>query len=172
MNRYLVQHDYGMGVLLWWIWATSETEILETLAEVEVLTDASAAELVAAGDGDIEEARLDALPEGSLTELRDQRSAHRSEPGYGVLVGRSRIFLRDAAEEYEGAVYLSEVGPDGRMVRQVEQRPDGTAVRDAEFAINPPIDLRDPRYPAMQISEAQFEEAWQAAIDNPESFEV
>jgi hypothetical protein len=165
MNRYLVQHDYGMGVMLWWVRASSETEILETLADVEVLTEAEAS---AIGDDEIEEVRLDAL-EGALADLRDQRAEHKTQPGYGALVGRTRVYLRDADEEYEGAVYLSEVGPDGRMLRQVEQRTDGTAVRDHEFVINPPIDFRNPKFAAMEIPAETFEAAWHAAIDNPNS---
>lgn len=163
MNRYFVHHDYGMGSLTWWVWASSETEILETIAEVEVHPEEEAwgTEYVT------EEMRLDAL-EGTLAEMRDRRTAQRGQPGYGVLAGRERVYLRDAAEEYEGAVHLSEVGPDGRMLRGIEQRPNGTAVRDTEFVINPPADLRDPKYVAMEISAEEFETAWQAAIDGSE----
>lgn len=39
MPRYLVCHDYGMGGLWWWITADSEADILERIAEVEVVAD-------------------------------------------------------------------------------------------------------------------------------------
>jgi hypothetical protein len=38
-HRFLVQHDYGMGALSWWITASSEDEILETFADVEIVHD-------------------------------------------------------------------------------------------------------------------------------------
>jgi hypothetical protein len=38
-QRHLVCHDYGMGGLWWWVWARSPAEIVETCAEVEVVTD-------------------------------------------------------------------------------------------------------------------------------------
>lgn len=164
VNKYLVQHDYGMGALLWWVRADSPEQILETLAEVEVLPDRTY-------DGEeLDEVRLDALPEDdeTLIELRDQRAAQRGHPGYGALLGRSRVYLRDDDEEYEGGVFLSEVGPDGRMLRQVEQQPGEPAIRDSEFPINPPVDLRDPKYVDREISAAEFERAWSAAIDRPD----
>ncbi len=159
MEKFLVVHDYGMGGLWWWVWARSAEEIVESLAEVEVVDPASAGEL-----GDLAEVRLGALPADSpLAELRDQRSAQRGQPGYGALAGRERVWLRDDDAEFEGTVFLTEVGPDGRQLRLVEQPPDGAAVRTDDFVLNPPIDLRDPRLAEMAITAEEFEHAWQAA---------
>src|SRR5688500_5797444 len=118
-KRYLVCHDYGMGGLWWWVWAASPEEIVETVAEVEVITDEES--IRRCGHCAEEELHLDALSETSLAELRDQRTAHRSSPGYGVLAGRDRVYLRDDTE----GVYLVEVGSDGRRLREVELSPDG-----------------------------------------------
>jgi hypothetical protein len=159
MRRYLVVHDYGMGGLWWWIWASSPEEIVETLAGVEVVDESSAA---GAGE-DIEEVRLDALVDQSLIDMRDRRAAQRLLPGYGVLAGRDRVYLRDADESYGGTVFLSEIGPDGRQLRMVEQPPRGDALRIDDFPINAPLDLRDPALAAREISGAAFEQAWRSA---------
>lgn len=37
-SRLLVLHDYGMGGAWWWVHARSAREVLETFAEVEVVT--------------------------------------------------------------------------------------------------------------------------------------
>jgi hypothetical protein len=73
------------------------------------------------------------------------------------------VYLRDDDEEYEGTVFLSEVGPDGRRLRQVEVSPDGEGVREQDFPIDPPVDLRDPQYFHQEISAEEFERAWTAA---------
>ncbi len=160
--RHLVVHDYGMGGVWWWVRAASPEEIVETIAEVEVVADPSGAGV----DTDaLDEADLDALTDELLIALRDRRTAQRSRPGYGVLAGRERVYLRDDDEEYEGVAFLSEVGPDGRRLRQVELFPDGAGVRSDEFPIDPPVDLRDPRYLAMEIDSRTFEDAWRTARD-------
>lgn len=83
----------------------------------------------------------DAVDLGSLTDLRDQRAAHRYLPGFGVLAGRALVYLREDSPEYGGAVYLTEVGPDGRRLRQVEQLATGDSLRTDDWPFNPPIDL-------------------------------
>jgi hypothetical protein len=89
----------------------------------------------------LDEVHLDALPEGPLADLRNQRTGHRHLPGYGPLADRSRVYLylRDASPEYGGVVYLTEVRPDGRRLRQVEQLPDGDALRTDYGPMNRPL---------------------------------
>jgi hypothetical protein len=164
-DRFLVVHDYGMGGLWWWIRAESAERIVETIAEVEVVTDP--ARIAAVKDDDFEEVALDDLPAGPLADLRDQRTEQRGRPGYGALAGRDRVYLRDDDEEYAGFVFLSEVGPDGRRLRQVELSPEGDALREDDFPIDPPVDLRDPRYVTKEITAQEFEAAWQNARDEP-----
>jgi hypothetical protein len=164
-SRFLVQHDYGMGALWWWVWADSADDILDTCAEVEVMSDPEVVRRVLGG-GDLDEVdlgRLDADP--ALAGLRDQRDSYRDRPGYGELAGHDRVHLRIPDEEDERVAYLVEFGRDARWVRQVEVRPDGEPVRmeAADWPINPPLDLHDPRYVPMRIGAAEFEEAWRKA---------
>ncbi len=52
------------------------------------------------------------------------------------------------------ATHLTEIGPDGRRVRQVEMTEQGTAIKtDAEdWPVNPPlVDLVDPQLPDQEI---------------------
>jgi hypothetical protein len=153
-----------MGGLWWWVWARSAEEILDTVAEVEVIVD-----VASNANQATDEVYLDALPDGPLADLRDQRTAHRHLPGYGELAGRSRVYLRDNSPEYDGVVYLTEVGPDGRRLRQVEQLPNGDALRTDDWPFDPPIDLRDPQYAAMAIGSDTFEEAWRHARPDPDA---
>ncbi|SNY08976.1 hypothetical protein [Paractinoplanes atraurantiacus] len=164
-KRYLVCHDYGMGGSWWWVWAASPEEIVESVAEIEVITDEES--IRESGPLADEELHLDALSGTSLADLRDQRTAHRSVPGYGVLAGRKRVYLRD---DEEGVDFLVEVGPDGRRLREVEVSPEGV-FRLAEDLPNPPRDLRDPRYVRMEISHAEFEAAWERSVPYPEDEE-
>jgi hypothetical protein len=165
--RYLVLHDYGMGGLWWWVWARSPEEILDAVADVEVVTEDAIVERMSAEE--LDELHLDALPDGPLSDLRDQRSAHRNLPGYGVLANRGLVYLRDASPDYDGVVYLVELGPDGRRRRQVEQRPDGDYLRTDDRPFDPPIDLRDPQYSPMEISAETFEDAWRRARPDPDA---
>ena len=167
-HRYLVQHDYGMGALLWWVRAASPEEIVDSVAEVEVITDPAVVARVTEEDDDIEEVDLDDLPEGSFADLRDQRAEHRGRPGYGVLAGRDVVYLIDDDEEYQGVVFLSEVGPDGRRLRQVEVPPEGDRIREDYFLIDPPVDLRDPKYVEKEITAEEFEAAWAQAREATE----
>lgn len=160
--RHLVLHDYGMGGEWWWVRARSGDAIVEAIAEVEVITDP--VRVAQAEDEELDEVVLDDLPAGgTLADLRDQRTAQRGDPDYGVLAGRERVYLRDDDEEYEGVVFLSEVGRDGRRLRQVELAPDGAGIREDDFPIDPPVDLRDPQYVAKEVSAEEFERAWAAA---------
>ncbi|MGW6470713.1 hypothetical protein [Streptomyces nigra] len=167
-GRFLVLHDYGMGGCWWWVRARSEREILETFAWVEVVGDPEA---VAARrqDGDLEEVDIDAphMPPG-LDGLRAERDAQRGREGFGALAGREVVFLRRRwdEEDEDPAVYLMEVGSDGRRMRQVEVADDGTAVRSDpdDWPFNPPVvDLFDPVLVGQEISRSEFEEWWATA---------
>ncbi|GAA2079821.1 hypothetical protein GCM10009801_37700 [Streptomyces albiaxialis] len=166
-RRHLVQHDYGMGALLWWMWAPSAREIAETYAEVEVVADPASRGL----DG-LDEVRIDDPGQDpALTSFRARRAAQRGHPAFGALAGRERVWLRRREEDAgpEDPSYLLELGPDGRWLRQVEVAPDGTSVRSTsdDWPINPPCDLYDPELAESAIPAETFEEAWRRA--RPES---
>ncbi len=165
-TRYLVLHDYGMGGLWWWVWASSAEEIVSSCAEVEVITDPDAVRR--AETWGLEEVHLDAPDPNPLSSLRAQRAAQHGQPGFGVLVGRNRVYLRWPGGE-EGEVFLMELGPDGRRLRQVEIGADGGAVKTGveDWPFNPPFDLHDPQYVAMAIGRDEFEGSWERA--RPES---
>ncbi|MEU9731394.1 hypothetical protein [Streptomyces sp. NPDC048002] len=169
-TRFLVLHDYGMGGLWWWIRARSAREVLETFAEVEVVDDAET--VARAGSWDLGEADVDgATVPDDLAGLRARRDAQRERPGFGALADRSVVHLRlRYDEDADPAVYLVEVGPDGRRLRQVELGEDGTAVKSGpdDWPFNPPlVDLFDPDLPGREISQDEFEAAWLRA--RPES---
>jgi hypothetical protein len=162
-SRYLVAHDYGMGALWWWVWARSATEIIETCAEVEVLTDP---DLMRRADAwDLQVVDLNADDRGPLEGHRAERNAQRDRPGFGVLVGRELVHLRyedPDTEEPCDEEYLLELGPDGQRLRQVVIEPDGSATAEGpnDWPFDPPFDLYDPRLAAMQIDSSEFESAW------------
>ncbi|WP_432044300.1 hypothetical protein [Streptomyces cadmiisoli] len=161
-TRYLVLHDYGMGGLWWWVWAESAQEIVRVCAEVEVVTDPEAVERATAGA--LEEVHLDAPDPNPLSSFRERRSAQRGQPGFGVLAGRDRVYLR-WQEDGDEEILLMELGPDGRRLRQVEIGSDSGAVKTSveDWPFNPPYDLYDPQYASLEISCDDFEEAWHRA---------
>jgi hypothetical protein len=162
--RYLVLNDYGMGGLWWWVRAHSPEEIVETFAEVEVVSRPEAVQR--AETWSLDEIDIDTPGPNPLTEFRTQREVQRSQPGFGALAGRERVHLRWKEDEPEDDVrYLLELGPDGRKLRQVEQSPDGISVKTDpdDWPFNPPIDLYDPALAAMEISPQEFEDAWNLA---------
>ncbi|MFF3691511.1 hypothetical protein [Streptomyces sp. NPDC002187] len=166
-TRHLVLHDYGMGGVWWWVWAHSAQEIVEACAEVEVVTDADSVRR--AETWGLEEIRLDAPDPGPLSRLRAQRDAQRDQPGFGVLAGRDRVYPGER-EDGEGTLWLMELGPDGRRLRQVEIGPQDEGIRTGpdDWPFNPPHDLHDPRYAAMEIGADEFEKAWRRARREPE----
>lgn len=169
-TRFLVLHDYGMGGLWWWVHARSAREVVETIAEVEVIDHSDAVQR--AETWDLDEVDIDAptMPD-DLDALRAQRAAQRGRPGFGVLADRSVVHLRrrwDGEDDVDPAVYLMEVGPDGRRLRQVELGDDGTAVKSGpdDWAFNPPVvDLFDPDLASLEISRDEFEAEWLRAHD-------
>lgn len=172
-QRFLIVHDYGMGGVWWWVHARSAREVLETFAEVEVV---DASEAIERAEGwDLEEIDIDAptMPAG-LDDLRAQRQAQRCLPGFGALAGRTIVYLRrrwDGEDDVDPAVYLMEIGSDGRRLRQVELAEDGDAVKSDpdDWPFNPPIvDLFDSELKESEISRDEFEAAWQRArAENP-----
>ncbi|MEU8582517.1 hypothetical protein [Streptomyces abikoensis] len=167
-SRFLVLHDYGMGGAWWWIHARSAREILESFAWVEVVTDP---ETVAWREVDeLEDVDIDAphMPPG-LDGLRAKRDAQRGRPGFGALADKGVVYLRlpwDGEDDVDPAVYLMEIGSDGRRTLQVELAEDGSAVRSGpdDWPFNPPVvDLFDPELTAQVISRDEFEEAWARA---------
>ncbi|MFJ8442685.1 hypothetical protein [Kitasatospora griseola] len=165
-TRHLVLHDYGMGGLWWWVWAGSAEEIVESCAEVEVVTDPDAVQHV--DTWDLKEVHLDDPEPNPLSSFRARRDAQRGRPGFGALAGRDRVHLRRPEVE-EGQVYLVELGPDGRRLRQVELGADGGAVGTTpeDWPFNPPTDLYDPEYAAWEIGRDEFEDAWRRARREP-----
>ncbi|GAA2781956.1 hypothetical protein [Crossiella cryophila] len=166
--RFLVSHDYGMGGLWWWIRARSAEEIVLTLAETEVITDPG--QLSAAASWSLAEVDIDEVDgDPALAELRAERDGQRDQPGFGALVGRPLVYLSDQDDPEDDSVYLVELGPDGRRLRQVEVRPDGGHERSTErdWPFNPPFDLHDPRFAAMEIDVEVFERAWRGAAEAP-----
>lgn len=163
-NRYLILHDYGMGGSWWWIRATSAEEVLNSIAEVEIVTDPRMIERATAWD-DMEEVDLQAIPAGPLAELAEQRTGERSHPAYGRLAGRERIYIR---EDEDGEMFLIELGPDGRRLRQVEVQPDGDILRSDSWPFNAPFDLRSPALAEQEVSAELFEEYWTRARPDPD----
>jgi len=162
-SRYLVAHDYGMGALWWWVWARSAREIVETCAEVEVVTDPDVVRRAEAWNLQLVDLYADDL--GPLESHRAERDAQRDRPGFGVLVGREVVHLRyeePDAEEPCDEVYLMELGPDGRRLRQMVIEPDGSVTAEGpdDRPFNVPFDLYDPKLAAMQIAGSEFEAAW------------
>ncbi|ANZ42710.1 hypothetical protein BBK82_13570 [Lentzea guizhouensis] len=154
-----------MGGLSWWIWADSAEQIVLTLAEVEVITNPDA--LAQAQEWGLDELDLSEVDrDPALRRMRAEREQQRGLPGFGVLAGRERVYLR---RFHDGSTYLLEIGQDGRQLRQVELKPDGTLLSSTMegWPFNPPIDLHDPQYAPMEIGEREFEDSWSRAVPDP-----
>jgi hypothetical protein len=165
-SRFLVLHDYGMGGCWWWVQARSPREILEMFAEVEVVTDP---DVIARADWDLDEVDIDAatMPPG-LDGLRAKRDGQRGLPGFAALADREVLHVRRRwdGDHEDPTVYLMEVGPDGRRLRQVELTEEGTALKSGpdDWPFNPPVvDLFDPNLADWEIPAAEFEAAWLSA---------
>lgn len=161
VKRFLVLHDYGISRAWWWVWAGSAQEVLETFAEVEVVQDEELLEQ--ARHLTLDEAAVDSddLPPG-LRDLRDQRRAQRGRPGFGALVGRGVVHVRQSAGAFTA---LMELDPNGHRLREVAIAGDGTVLRSGadEWPRNPPVDLYDPDLAHQTISRDEFEFVWAAA---------
>lgn len=165
-DRYLVCHDYGMGALWWWVTARNATEIMERVADVVVAT--SSESIARFADGELEEVDIDAPDENPLTSLKATRDEQRGKPGFGALVGRGTVYVRQAWDENgDGRLdhYLMELGQDGYRVRQVVEHADGRRVKtdDDDWPFNPPFDLYDPELGLAEVDRAVFEAAWDNA---------
>ncbi len=163
-----MRHDYGMGALWWWITAASAAAITTTFAEVEVIDDPTTVRAVESWS--LDELDIADAISGPLAELYSKRKQQCQDPAFGKLLGKSRVYFRLADAEVDLGGWLSEHGPDGRRVRQVELRPDGTAVAScaADWPMNPPFDLADPQFASNEISREEFERAWERAARHEE----
>ena len=169
MPRYLVCHDYGMGGLWWWITADSEADVVERIAEVTVVGDPETIAHFEADD--LREVDLaDAASEVALGDLVAQRDAARGRPGYGRFAGMERVWFA-MPQIYEDEDWWFELNPSGQTIRAVREQGE-VRERVVPDGINPMSDLYDPMYDDREITEAEFEQVWDAAskpADVPES---
>lgn len=137
-------------------------------AEVEVIDDPMTVRM--AGSWRLQEIDIADAISGPLADLYGKREQQRRDPAFGRLLGKSRVYLRLADPEVDPGVWLSEHDRAGRRLRQVELRPDGTAVASstADWPMNPPFDLGDPLYASHEISPEEFEQAWERATRRQE----
>jgi hypothetical protein len=163
MSRFLVLHDYGMGGLWWWISAPNEAAILDTFAEVEIVSDNAWVESVSTWQPPLKEVTIGGPYPPGLSDLAAKRDEQRKEPGYSALAGAPRVYLKRDDPEEEGVVWFSELGPDGRRLREIERRADGTAVGRSQWIMNPPEDLRDPELARHVCTVEEFESVWRSA---------
>ncbi len=156
-RRYLVFHDAGMSGAWWWIRARSTDEVVLTYANVEVVEDPEWQESASTwpiDDVDIDEPGED----GELLSLRVKRDRQRTQPGFGALAGSLK-------RPTDVGTSLTEHGPDGRRLRQVDVGAGGKLSRVDRFVLNPPYDLYDPELSPWEISAEEFEEALGNASD-------
>ncbi|MEU8663706.1 hypothetical protein [Actinoplanes philippinensis] len=168
MAEFIVRRAGGMGVMHYFrVHARSAREIMETFADLQVVTDP--ATLARAGGWVEDEIDIDALVlPAEFEELRAERDAQRGRPGFGALADRGIVYLRerdDDADETMPETYLYELGPDGYRLRQVELYGDGTSIRRTpeDWLFDAPIDLYAPELAGQEITAADFEAAWGAA---------
>ncbi len=167
-RAYLVLNDYGMGGLWWWIRASSAEEITAEFAEIEVVGDPEA--IARARTWDLDVLDIEDAKRGKLASFHETRQRQRQDPAFGRLFGKDRVYLRLPDPEGQDTEWLTEHGPDGRRRRQVELRADGTALTSdlKSWPLNPPFDLGDPRLAACEISQAEFERAWDLGTPDPD----
>lgn len=167
-QRYLVRYDYGMGARWWWIRAVCAAEITTAFAEVEVIDDPASVRMVQSWS--LDELDLADAVSGPLADLYQRRQQQRRDPAFGKLLGKNRVYLRLPDPEEPAAWWLTEHDAAGRRLRQIELRPDGTAVPSsaADWPMNPPFDLGDPRFASNEISGDEFERAWARATRDQE----
>lgn len=119
-RAYLVLHDYGMGGLRWWIRASSAEEITAAFAGVEVVGDPEA--IARARTWDLDELDIEDARHGQLASFHETRQRQRGDLALGRLFGKDRVYLRLPDDEGQDTEWLTEHGPDGRRLRQVELR--------------------------------------------------
>ena len=108
---------------------------------------------------------LEATVTQPLADLYRRRERQRQDPAFGKLLGKNRVYLRLPDPEEPEAWWLTEHDLAGRRLRQIELRPDGTAAAGsvADWPMNPPFDLGDPLFASNEISQDEFEQAWERA---------
>jgi hypothetical protein len=164
MKRFLVMHDYGMGACYWWIDAPSPDHLLRHFAEVVIVNDPSTGDF---SDTPVAKWDDDELPPG-LDDLRQQRREQIARPGFGALVGRGSVYVRQTViygEEGE-LFYLTEYDSDGYRTRQIEIPSGGLAIATTsdDWLFNPPEDLWNPDLAACEISREEFETHWERTL--------
>ena len=105
------------------------------------------------------------MPAG-LDGLRAERDRQRALTGFGALSDRQVVYLRQTGEDDDDtAIYLLEIGADGRRIRQVEVAADGTSIKtDVEDWLSiRPWSIYDPHPPGQEIYRDEFERAWATA---------
>lgn len=157
-----------MGGLWWWIRASSADEITAAFAQVEVISDPEW--IASAQTWHLDELDIEDAKHGQLASFYQTRQQHRQDPDFGSLFGKDRVYLRLPDPEGEETDWLTELGPDGRTRRQVERRADGTTLTSnlESWPINPPEDLGDPWLALHEISQAEFERAWEQGTPDPD----
>ena len=152
-----------MGALWWWIRAGSAAEIAAAFAEVEVIDDPAA--VLRAESWSLQELDIGDAVSGPLGHLRSKREEQRQDPAFGRLLGKDRVYLRLPDPEEPAVWWLTEHDSAGRRLRQIELRKDGTAEIStaADWPMNPPFDLGDPQFASHEISQEEFERAWEHA---------
>ena len=105
---------------------------------------------------------------GPLADLYQKRERQRRDPAFGKLLGRDRVYLRLPDPEEPATWWLTEHDPAGRRLRQIELRPDGTAItgKAADWPMNPPFDPGDPQFASNEIPREEFDQAWERAVGN------
>jgi len=164
---FLVSLDCGMSSMWWRIRARSAREIQETFAEVQVRTDPTVVASTADWKLDVVDIDAVTVPK-ALVDLRAARVTQRDQPGFGRLIGRDVVYLRQSDDEADDTLpetYLMELDANGYRLRQVEIHRDGVSIRRTpdDWAFDSPEDLYDPALPEHEISRAEFERAWEKA---------
>jgi hypothetical protein len=136
-------------------------------ADVEVVDDPATLHLVEAWG--LEELDVADAATGPLASFAETRRQQRQDPAFGQLLGRERTYLRLSDPDVDPGEWYSEHDSTGRRLRQVEVRPDGTALATTadDWPLNPPFDLGDPQFVRMAISKDEFERVWQRAKRSP-----
>ena len=176
--RYLVCDDYGMGAQWWWVHARSPREIMERVADVEVV---HRADTVRDAEGwELEDVDIDAADPNPLSDRKARRDEQRGRAGFGACVGRGTLYFRRPWGDDGGHTpwrgedgethYLMEIDADGYRTRQVVEFVEGPPQKmdEDDWFFNPPFDLYEPEWAQHEIDRSVFEAAWEAAVPVPD----